>query len=217
MIWNKHYNLKNRHAVLAPSNHSWKNYDDNKLISSYEGNKRKIEGTELHEWAEELIKSITLTRKIHAEKSKRTFNIDIDAIRMYGEEVPLVRDSKAKETVFMYIADAIKFDMVAEQPLSYDDSYCFGTADAIQFDGYLLRIHDLKTGETPASIDQLVTYAALFCLEYNHDPKSLMIELRIYQTDQIMIYKPTCDEVIAMMNIIIHDVDVLRRYERGEL
>lgn len=218
MQWHEHLNLEGRHSFLAPSNHSWKNYDDSKLISVFEGNKRKIEGTYLHQWAEDLIKSVNRTKDIlRMTGSKRIFRIDIDAVRMEGDKDSVVRESKAKETVFMYVADAIKFDMAAEIPLSYDDRYCFGTADAIQFDGQLLRIHDLKTGETPASIDQLIIYAALFCLEYNQDPNRLIFELRIYQTDQILIHKPTNEEIIDMMNRIIHLVEVLRRYERGEL
>lgn len=219
MQWNEHSNLEGRHSFLSPSNHSWKNYDDEKLISVFLGNQRKIEGTKLHTWAEEIISSVHRTKEILSRTSKRTFRIDIDMIRSYGEDNPIVRNSKAKETVFMYINDAIKYDMIAEQPLMYDNTFCFGTADAIQFDGKLLRIHDLKTGETPASIDQLIIYAALFCLEYQQDPNSLMFELRIYQTDEIVIHKPTADEIIEMMNRIVHFVDVLRRYmfERGNL
>lgn len=213
MQWNDHSNLEGRHSFMSPSSHSWKNYDDLKLISVFEGNRRKIEGTKLHQWAEDIIRSVHLVKELLSFRLKRLFKIDIDMIRWFGDKNPMVRNSKAKETVYMYVADALKFDMIAEQPLVYDDRYCFGTADTILFDGYLLRIHDLKTGESPASIDQLIIYAALFCLEYQYDPNTLMFELRIYQTDQILIHKPTSEEIIEMMNIIIHDVDVLRRYE----
>lgn len=219
MQWKDYSYLKNRHAVLAPSNPSWTNYDDEKLISVYENNQKKIEGTELHAWAEEVVSSIHLTKELVAFRSKRLFKIDIDEIRKLGEQNPLVRNSRAKETVYMYINDAVKFDMIAEQPLAYDNKFCFGTADAIQFDGQLLRIHDLKTGETPAHMDQLIKYAALFCLDYGWDPVLLMFELRIYQIDQVMIYKPTSEEVQNMMDTIVHMVSVLRQYEvqRGDL
>lgn len=187
MQWKEHSDLEGRHAFLAPSNHSWTNYDDDKLISVYEGNLRKIKGTKLHEWAENTIR--------------------------LG-----LAQSRAKKTLYMYVNDAIKYNMRVEQPLAYDKKYCFGTADAIIDDGNLIRIHDLKTGETPASIDQLIKYAALFCLDYGLDPHQLMFELRIYQTDEIVIYKPTVDEIIDMINNIVHKVDVLRRYdeERGD-
>lgn len=216
MQWNDHSNLEGKHSIMSPSNHSWKNYDDAKLISWFESNKRKAEGTALHKWAEETITSINLVKELAELMHKRMIKIDISGIRELGEKDPFVRESKAKETVYMYVADAIKFGMIAEQPLLYS-KYCFGTADAIQFDGALLRVHDLKTGETPASIDQLIIYAALFCLEYNQDPSQLIFELRIYQTDQVMIYNPTTDEIVDMINRIVHMVDVLQRYERGEL
>lgn len=217
MQWNKHFNLRGRHSFLAPSNHSWKNYDDQKLISVFESDRRKFEGTLLHEWAEHVIDSFHLVKEIMAFQTKRTFHVNIDSIRQEGEKSQLISNSKAKETIFMYVHDAVELDMVPEQPLSYDDEYCFGTADAIQFDGHKLRIHDLKTGETPASMDQLIVYAALFCLEYRHDPSQLIFELRIYQTEQIVVYTPTTEEIVDMMNRIVHVVDVLQRYKRGEL
>ena len=37
----------------------------------------------------------------------------------------------------------------------------------------ILRIHDYKSGITPAKMDQLMIYAALFCLEYKKE--SLLI------------------------------------------
>lgn len=197
MIWNEHLNLRNRHAFLAPSNHSWTNYDDEKLISRYDSEKRKTLGTDLHEWAETTILLDQRMRKLGM--------------------VPDLIQKRPKTTIQMYMSDAVKYGMRVEQPLSYDDDLCSGTADAIILDGNTLRIHDLKTGETPASMDQLIKYAALFCLEYHYDPNQLIFELRIYQTDEIAIYKAPPEEIIAMMNLIVHDCDVLRRHERGEL
>jgi hypothetical protein len=71
----------------------------------------------------------------------------------------------SKKTLNMYVNDAIGFRMIPEQVLYYSDN-CFGTADAISFRKNFLRIHDLKTGATPAKMEQLMIYAALFCLEY---------------------------------------------------
>jgi hypothetical protein len=87
-------------------------------------------------------------------------------------------------TMAMYVNDAIGFRMTPEQVLYYSDN-CFGTADAISFRNNMLRIHDLKTGETPAKMDQLMVYAAMFCHEYQILPGSIDIELRIYQMDEI--------------------------------
>lgn len=90
----------------------------------------------------------------------------------------------ANTTMAMYVNDAIGFRMKPEQVLYYSDS-CFGTADAIGFRNNFLRIHDLKTGESPAKMDQLKIYAAIFCHEYQILPGSIDIELRIYQMDDI--------------------------------
>ena len=72
---------------------------------------------------------------------------------------------KDKKTLNLYVNDAIGFKMTTEQTLYYSPN-CFGTADAISFRDNYLRIHDLKTGVSPASPIQLDIYVALFCLEY---------------------------------------------------
>lgn len=94
------------------------------------------------------------------------------------------RMPKSKRTLPMFVNDAIGFRMIPEQTLYYSDN-AFGTCDAISFRKNVLRIHDLKTGETPASPTQLMVYAAYFCLEYGVKPESIDICLRIYQQDQI--------------------------------
>ena len=79
-----------------------------------------------------------------------------------------------------------------------------GTADAISFRNNFLRIHDLKTGTRPVHIEQLEIYAALFCLEYKVKPADIKIELRIYQNDEILVHEPEAEEIIVIMNKIIH-------------
>ena len=51
--------------------------------------------------------------------------------------------------------------MIPEQVLYYSDN-CFGTTDTISFKAKLLRIHDLKNGDTPANMKQLKVYTSLF-------------------------------------------------------
>jgi len=92
--------------------------------------------------------------------------------------------------------------MTPEQPLFYSEN-CFGTADAICFRQNLLRIHDLKTGETPASIHQLIVYAALFCLEYRINPQDIGMELRLYQLDEVIVHTQAQEEVKLVMDKII--------------
>ena len=73
----------------------------------------------------------------------------------------------------------------------------------ILFRNNLLRIHDLKTGETPVSMNQLKVYAALFCLEYSVKPGAIDIELRIYKDDDKVIERPEVDEIAHVMDRIV--------------
>lgn len=105
------------------------------------------------------------------------------------------------QTLNSYVNDAIGFRMTPEQGLYYSEN-CFGTTDAIRFVDGLLRIHDLKTGITPAKMEQLLIYAALFCFEYNIDPRDIRFELRIYQNDTIEILTPDAAEILVVMDTI---------------
>lgn len=109
---------------------------------------------------------------------------------------------KSQKTLNMHVNDAIGFRMTPEQVLYYSPN-CFGTTDAIKFEKDLLRIHDLKTGSTPASFKQLEIYAALFCLEYRVDPLKIQYELRIYQNDEVLIENPSGAEIEDIMRKII--------------
>ena len=109
---------------------------------------------------------------------------------------------KVKKTLNMYVNDAIGFRMTPEQVLYFSDN-CFGTADSISFRDGTLRIHDLKTGVTPAHMEQLEIYAALFCLEYDIRPGDIVTELRLYQNDAILYHKPTVDDILPIMDKII--------------
>ena len=109
---------------------------------------------------------------------------------------------RANKTLNMYVNDAIGFGMTPEQPLYFSEN-CFGTADTISFRNKFLRIHDFKSGVTPAKMEQLEIYAALFCLEYNHKPGDIEMELRIYQCDQVMVHNPTAEDILPIMDKII--------------
>lgn len=109
---------------------------------------------------------------------------------------------KSQKTLNMYVNDAIGFNMIPEQVLYYSDN-CFGTADSIQYKNNMLRIHDLKTGQIPAHMEQLEIYAALFFLEYGLKPAETEMELRIYQSDNIVIFNPTVEDIVPIMDKII--------------
>ena len=111
---------------------------------------------------------------------------------------------RGKQTLALYVNDAIGFRMQPEQILYYSP-YFFGTADAILFNEKknLLRIHDLKTGTTKASFHQLEIYAALFCLEYNYKPGEIDIYLRLYQNDDYMEGHPAAEDIAPIIDKIV--------------
>ena len=130
------------------------------------------------------------------QKGTVLHNFAADCIKL-GQKLP-----KSQKTLNMYVNDAIGYKMKPEQVLFYSEN-CFGTADAISFRNGLLRIHDLKTGVTPAHMDQLMVYTALFCLEYKVKPNDIDIELRLYQSDEILYHKPTAEDIVPIMDKII--------------
>lgn len=107
-----------------------------------------------------------------------------------------------KKTLNAFVNDAIGYRMATEQILYYSDN-AFGTADAISFRRNKLRIHDLKTGVSAASVEQLEVYAALFCLEYGTKPFDIAIELRIYQNDDMAIFEADPDVITHIMDRIV--------------
>jgi hypothetical protein len=171
MQFNKHYNLEGSHAFLGASKFHWINYDEEKLIASYNSFLAAQKGTELHSFAAQCIK--------------------------LGQRLP-----KSHKTLNMYVNDAIGFKMVPEQVLYYSDN-CYGTADSIIFKDDFLRIHDLKTGATPTHMEQLMIYAALFCLEYKVKPGLIGMELRIYQNDDIAILQPQATDILPIIDKIV--------------
>lgn len=127
-----------------------------------------------------------------------------------GQKLP-----KSHKTLNMYVNDAIGYRLTPEQVLYYSEN-CFGTADAIGFRNGLLRIHDLKTGVIPAHMEQLEIYAALFCLEYKIKPAEIEMELRIYQSDEILYHKPTVEDILPIMDRIITSDKIISKIKAEE-
>jgi hypothetical protein len=126
-----------------------------------------------------------------------------------------IKQPKSKKTLSAYVNDAIGFRMNTEVVLFYSTRF-FGTADAISFRDNTLRIHDLKTGKTPVHMEQLEIYAALFCLEYKVKPSDIHMELRIYQNDEILYYNPTAEDILPIMDQIVHLNNLFETIERKE-
>lgn len=184
MHFNKHPSLEGSHAFLGASKYHWINYDEDKLINSYNNFTAAQRGTELHDFA---------ARCIHL-----------------GQKLP-----RSQKTLNLYVNDAIGYKMTPEQVLYYSDN-CFGTADAISYRDNFLRIHDLKTGVTPAHMEQLLIYTALFCLEYRIKPGAIETELRIYQNDEIYYHKPEADEILPIIDKIVSFDKIIKRMKESE-
>ena len=144
-----------------------------------------------------------------AQKGTKLHAFAADCIRL-GQKLP-----RSKQTLNMYVNDAIGFKMTPEQILYYSPN-CFGTADAIIFRNDFLRIHDLKTGETPAKMEQLMIYAALFCLEYGIKPSEIEMELRIYQNDEVLCHNATVEDIFPIMDRIITFDKIINRMREQE-
>lgn len=144
-----------------------------------------------------------------AQKGTELHEFAAQCIRL-GQKLP-----KSEKTLNMYVNDAIGYKMTPEQVLLYSDN-CFGTADAISFRKDFLRIHDLKTGVTPAHMEQLMIYAALFCLEYGIEPESIEMELRLYQNNEILYHNPTGDEIKPIMDKIVRFDKIINDIRYGE-
>ena len=171
-------------------------------------------------------------KKLAVERGTELHEFACTAIRL-GRMQP-----RNKDTVNLYINDAIGFRMTPEQPLFYSYN-CFGTADAISYSRNTLRIHDLKTGEIEANMLQLKIYAALFCLNYqavvrdlrkkgagdidiaarlgvapkelHFEPEKMNnIELRIYQLGDIRVDNPDPAEIRNLMNTIVESDQVIK-------
>ena len=129
-----------------------------------------------------------------------------------------VKLPRSQKTLNMYVNDAIGFKMSPEQVLYYSDN-CFGTADAISYRNGKLRVHDLKTGTIPAHIEQLEVYAAIFCLEYGINPGDIEIELRIYQSNEVIIFEPETEDIENIIVRIIKSDEIINKlkaeYEEG--
>ena len=47
-----------------------------------------------------------------------------------------------------------------------------------------------------------MVYAALFCLEYKVKPGEIVMELRIYQNNDAVVFNPTAEDILPIMDRI---------------
>ena len=187
MKFNDHKKLEGAHAVFSPSQSSWLRYNDDKAIEVFLNKKASEIGTRLHQWAKD--------------------TIDLR-----------IKQPRSNKTLYAYVNDAIGFKMDTEVVLYYSDRF-FGTADAISFRNGVLRIHDLKTGKSGKiedHIEQLEIYAALFCLEYKMKPGEIQMELRVYKNDEVLVHNPTAEDILPIMDKIVHLNKLLERMDEED-
>lgn len=229
LVFPDHHELDGRHATFAPSVSSWINYDDQKIIDKVINASRKNQGTELHGFAASSIKlTDTLTKSkydvIRCYKAylkgkydrcddKKLSQEEKDKSYRYLLYLYRTMDYLPDEvwpTITMYVNDAVNLRMTPEAHLFYSWEY-FGTADAISYDmeEKMLRIHDLKTGSSPVTFDQLYIYAAFFCLEHDIDPKDISVDLRIYQNGSAIGEVGDILKLEDIINHVVHGKSVL--------
>lgn len=120
-----------------------------------------------------------------------------------------IRAANRKKAFNLFVNDAIGFKLHSEVVLAYSNN-AFATSDAIGFRDGELRIHDLKTGVSKPSFEQLDIYAALFMLEYDIDPfKVKVVVERLYQFDGFEERIPDPEDIRAVMDKIVEMDEVL--------
>lgn len=201
MNFNKHFDKIGKHARLSASSWRWINDDEESLTKRLCSQYATDIGTILHNVAYNHI-------KFHVKLSK--FDKKNVMLELLTNGIPpVVINSLDFDRMYAnlmeYVNDAISFKMEPEVVLCYSNNF-FGTTDAIKYNERerFLRIHDYKSGSTPAHMEQLLIYAALFCLEYRIKPYELDgIELRIYQNNEVVYHNPTPDEIVPVVDKIV--------------
>ncbi|WP_458459244.1 DUF2800 domain-containing protein [Pseudobutyrivibrio sp.] len=206
MKWNDHSKLIGSHAFLSPSKSSWLRKTDDELVDAKKNSYAQQIGTLLHAYAADCIKFRERMKKTDSRGVK--FDLMRNGIPEYAIDMDVIYP-----TFMNYVNDAVGFRLDPEVPLYYSDE-CYGTADAINLDGKVLRIHDLKTGRTEAKMDQLMVYAGLFYLEYGYKPEKIPAALRIYQMGEVVIYEPEADDVRDIMDQIVAKNSILQRMKQ---
>ena len=200
MNFNKHLNLEGQHALLGASKFYWIDDDEDSFLKRMRSSYVTTIGTLLHDIARKHIKhSFKL-----AKGDKRSVLLELIDKGIPARIIDEMDFDALYSNLSTYVNDAIGYKMQPEVVLRYSD-YCFGTTDAINFNESkkFLRIHDYKSGSTPAHIEQLMIYEALFCLEYKYKPGDIESELRIYQSNDVLIHNPTPDEILPIIEKMI--------------
>ena len=201
MIFRKHLELNGRHAKLSPSSWRWLNDDDESFVKRICSLYLADIGTILHDIARKHIKHRIKLNKY----DKKNVMLELVERGIPAYVVDMINLDAIFENLMRYVNDCVAYKMTPEVILYFSNN-CYGTADAINYneETHILRIYDLKTGTTPAHMEQLIIYVALFCLEYGIKPNSIHVELRIYQGgEEPWIDEPTVEQITTAIETII--------------
>lgn len=187
MPFRDHTNLEGTHAFLSASQHSWLNYDEERLRQVYSNSQEAARGTALHAFAHQ-----ANVLGLRMPRNHITINEFINDGLGYhmASEVVLYYSKNCYGT-----ADLISFDR----------------------DKGMLRIFDLKNGRIPVRrFDQLHIYAALFCLEYRVIPEDIEGDFRLYQNDEVR-HDEDLDmsEISDIMRRIIRFDELINEFNAG--
>ena len=200
MNFNKHFQLEGKHALLSASSWRWLNDDTDALVKRLKSQYATTIGTLLHNIAYKHIKFRIKMNKY----DKKNVMLELLSNGIPGYVVDSLDFDSIFENLMNYVNDGVGFKLTPEVVLYYSDNF-FGTADSISYSDrdHFLRIHDYKSGTTPAHMEQLLIYAALFSLEYRIKPSEFDTELRIYQSNEVIFHTPEPDEILAVTDQII--------------
>ena len=205
--------LKGTHAKLPPSQATrWatKNLTPDDIFRMICSGYAQEVGTLIHEYAENAIRyriKILKSDKKEVRKHLLIHGIPENVVAYYVDRI--------FPNLMTYTNDAIGFRMDTEVPVSYSATPLaefksrgklppiFGHADALKFSKNKLMIFDLKTGLSPVHIEQLLTYASLYCLQEKLKPGCIDIELRIYQNNEVSVTIPEADDILPIMDRIV--------------
>lgn len=200
MNFRRHSELEGKHAILTASSWRWLNDDPESLTKRLCSQYLAPIGTIMHDIARKHIKHRIKLNKY----DKKNVMLELVDHGVPAFVIDTIDFDGMYDNFMRYVNDCVAFKLTPEVVLRYSDNF-FGTADAIRYDEetHFLRIHDYKSGTTPAHMEQLMIYVALFCLEYAIKPSSIYVELRIYQGEEPWIYEPPTEAITQIIETII--------------
>ena len=149
MQFNVHRHLEGKHAIFSASSWYWLNDEPDELVSRLCSNYASTIGTILHNVARNHIK---YRIKLH-KYDKNNVILELLTSGIPAIVVDSIDFDNMFDNLMAYVNDCIGFRMEPEVVLAYSENF-YGTTDAIAFSekDRFLRIHDYKSGVTPARL-----------------------------------------------------------------